>query len=95
MNIEKLPDNLSEVYQGGGGDATKLLVHAIWFDASSWSKVIPILQDARHKVIAIELPLHSLAEFHCRKLAWTGSIYRECHICNIFSTSLLVFDSPV
>jgi pimeloyl-ACP methyl ester carboxylesterase len=31
----------------------------IW---SSWSKVIPILQDAGHKVIAVELPFHSLAD---------------------------------
>jgi pimeloyl-ACP methyl ester carboxylesterase len=47
------------------GDSTKLnivLVHGIWFDASSWSKVIPVLQDAGHKVIAVELPLHSLAD---------------------------------
>ena len=31
----------------------------MWFDASSWIKVIPILQDARHQVIAVELPLYS------------------------------------
>jgi pimeloyl-ACP methyl ester carboxylesterase len=46
-------------------NATKIniiLVHGLWGDASSWSKVIPILQDAGHKVIAIELPLHSLAD---------------------------------
>jgi pimeloyl-ACP methyl ester carboxylesterase len=39
-----------------------VLVHGWWGDASSWSKVIPILQDAGHKVIAVELPLHSLAD---------------------------------
>jgi pimeloyl-ACP methyl ester carboxylesterase len=47
------------------GDSTKLnivLVHGIWFDASSWSKVIPILQDAGHEVIAVELTLHSVAD---------------------------------
>jgi pimeloyl-ACP methyl ester carboxylesterase len=46
-------------------NATKInivLVHGLWADASSWSKVIPILQDAGHKVIAVELPLHSLAD---------------------------------
>jgi pimeloyl-ACP methyl ester carboxylesterase len=46
-------------------NATKInivLVHGLWGDASSWSKVIPILQDAGHKVIAVELPLHSLAD---------------------------------
>jgi len=34
----------------------------MWFNASSWSKVIPILQDAGHKVIAVELPLHSVED---------------------------------
>ena len=39
-----------------------VLVHGIWFDASSWSKVIPILQNAGHRVIAVHLPLHSMTE---------------------------------
>ncbi|MGB8938011.1 MAG: alpha/beta hydrolase [Candidatus Nitrosopolaris sp.] len=46
-------------------NATKIdivLVHGLWGDASSWSKVIPFLQDAGHRVIAVELPLHSLAD---------------------------------
>jgi pimeloyl-ACP methyl ester carboxylesterase len=46
-------------------NATKMnivLVHGTWVDGSSWSKVIPILQNAGHKVIAVQLPLHSLAD---------------------------------
>jgi len=46
-------------------NATKInivLVHGLWADASSWSKVTPILQDAGHKVIAVQLPLHSAAD---------------------------------
>ena len=46
-------------------NATKIniiLVHGQFADASSWSKVIPFLQDAGHKVIAVELPLHSMAD---------------------------------
>ena len=39
-----------------------VLVHGAWADASSWSKVIPILQNAGHNVIAVQLPLHSLAD---------------------------------
>jgi pimeloyl-ACP methyl ester carboxylesterase len=39
-----------------------VLVHGIGFDGSSWSKVIPFLQCAGHKVIAVQLPLHSLAD---------------------------------
>jgi len=46
-------------------NATKMnivLVHGTYVDGSSWSKVIPILQNAGHKVIAVQLPLHSLAD---------------------------------
>src|SRR5215813_10577702 len=39
-----------------------ILVHGLWADASSWSKVIHILQDAGHQVVAVELPLHSAAD---------------------------------
>src|ERR687897_962500 len=39
-----------------------VLVHGLWADGSSWSKVIPILQNAGHKVIAVQLPAHSLAD---------------------------------
>jgi pimeloyl-ACP methyl ester carboxylesterase len=39
-----------------------VLVHGFWADGSSWSKVIPILENAGHKVIAVQLPLHSLAD---------------------------------
>jgi pimeloyl-ACP methyl ester carboxylesterase len=39
-----------------------VLVHGTAVDGSSWSKVIPILQNAGHKVIAAQLPLHSLAD---------------------------------
>jgi len=39
-----------------------VLVHGGWADGSSWSKEIPILRDAGHKVIAVQLPLHSLLD---------------------------------
>jgi pimeloyl-ACP methyl ester carboxylesterase len=39
-----------------------VLIHGFWGDGSSWSKVIPILKNAGHKVIAVQLPLHSLAD---------------------------------
>ena len=39
-----------------------VLVHGLWADGSSWSKVIPTLQNAGHRVIAVQLPLHSLAD---------------------------------
>jgi pimeloyl-ACP methyl ester carboxylesterase len=39
-----------------------VLVHGAWADGSSWSNVIPTLTDAGHRVIAVQLPLHSLAD---------------------------------
>jgi pimeloyl-ACP methyl ester carboxylesterase len=39
-----------------------VLVHGAWADASSWSGVISILQKAGYKVIAVELPEHTLAD---------------------------------
>ena len=38
------------------------LVHGSWVDGSFWRKVIPILQNAGHRVIAAQLRLHSLAD---------------------------------
>src|SRR5918998_3157586 len=39
-----------------------VLVHGFWADGSSWSKVIPILQNEGHRVIAVQLAAHSLAD---------------------------------
>jgi pimeloyl-ACP methyl ester carboxylesterase len=39
-----------------------ILVHGGWGDGSSWTQEIPILEKAGHRVIAVQLPLHSLAD---------------------------------
>ena len=39
-----------------------VLVHGLWADGSSWSKVIPILEKAGHRVIAVQLAAHSLED---------------------------------
>jgi pimeloyl-ACP methyl ester carboxylesterase len=39
-----------------------VLVHGGWADGSGWSKQIPTLEKAGHKVIAVQLPLHSLSD---------------------------------
>ena len=39
-----------------------VLVHGLWADGSSWSKVIPILENAGHRVISVQLPNHSLED---------------------------------
>ena len=53
----------SDEIQGKSTNATNVvLVHGTAVDGSFWNKVIPILQNAGHKVIAAQLPLHSLAD---------------------------------
>jgi pimeloyl-ACP methyl ester carboxylesterase len=49
--------------QGMAINATNIvLVHGFWADGSSWSKVIPILRNTGHQVVAVQLPLHSVAD---------------------------------
>jgi pimeloyl-ACP methyl ester carboxylesterase len=58
-NTSMQPDGI----QGESTNATNVvLVHGTAVDGSFWNKVIPILQNAGHKVIAAQLPLHSLAD---------------------------------
>jgi pimeloyl-ACP methyl ester carboxylesterase len=53
--------------------ANLLLVHGAWVDGSSWSQVIAILQRRGHNVLAVQLPLTSLAE----DVAWTRHVLAE------------------
>jgi pimeloyl-ACP methyl ester carboxylesterase len=39
-----------------------ILVHGAFSDGSAWGQVIPILEKAGHKVIAVQLPEHSLSD---------------------------------
>jgi pimeloyl-ACP methyl ester carboxylesterase len=62
-----VPDNKTLMQPQGKKDmatnATNIvLVHGLWADGSSWSKVIPILKNAGHRVIAVQLAAHSLAD---------------------------------
>jgi pimeloyl-ACP methyl ester carboxylesterase len=41
---------------------TIVLVHGAWADASSWSKVIPLLEAKGYDVIAVHLPMTSIAD---------------------------------
>lgn len=63
----------SEDDAGGERKANVLLVHGIWADGSSWSKVIGILQERGHNVVAVQLGLHSLAE----DVAWTKHVLAD------------------
>jgi pimeloyl-ACP methyl ester carboxylesterase len=57
----------------GRPKANVLLVHGAWVDGSSWSQVIAILQRHGYNVLAVQLPLTSLAE----DVAWTRHVLAE------------------
>jgi pimeloyl-ACP methyl ester carboxylesterase len=57
----------------GHPKANVLLVHGAWVDGSSWSRVIAILQQRGYNVVAVQLPLTSLAE----DVAWTRHVLAE------------------
>lgn len=59
------PQNETSITSGSldsmpGNNTRIVLVHGAVSDGSIWSKVIPILTDAGYRVIAAQLPLHSL-----------------------------------
>jgi pimeloyl-ACP methyl ester carboxylesterase len=58
---------------GNRTPANVLLVHGAWADGSSWSRVIPILQERGHNVLAVQLPMTSLAA----DVAWTRHVLTE------------------
>src|SRR5262249_11659973 len=45
-------------FEGGRQMSTYLLVHGAWHGAWCWYKIIPRLQAAGHKVIALDMPGH-------------------------------------
>jgi len=56
-----------------GRGVNVLLAHGVWADGSSWSRVIPILQENGHTVIALQMNLRSLAE----DVAWARHVLAE------------------
>jgi len=57
----------------GRAKANVLLVHGAWVDGSSWDAVIAILQRQGYTVLAVQLPLTSLAD----DVAWTRHVLAD------------------
>lgn len=47
---------------GSLGVKNVLLIHGAWADGSSWAKVIPLLESKGFHVVAVQIPLTSLAD---------------------------------
>src|ERR1700760_4197606 len=54
--------NLTAQTTPGEGVKTVLLVHGAWADGSSWSKVVPLLEEKGLHVVAVQIPLTSFAD---------------------------------
>src|SRR3954469_3982438 len=52
----------SEPSRAAEGVRNVVLVHGAWADASSWAKVIPLLEKAGLNVVAVQNPLTSFAD---------------------------------
>ena len=61
MNAQAQPNNVSKDCEMLS-NPNIVLVHGAWADGSSWSKVIPLLQDKGYNVTAVQIPLTSLAD---------------------------------
>ena len=61
MNAQAQPNNVSDDC-GMPNNPNIVLVHGAWADGSSWSKVIPLLQERGYNVTAVQIPLTSLAD---------------------------------
>lgn len=57
---QQLPESSRDHFRGGVRNI--VLVHGAWADGSSWSGVIPLLEADGYHVVAVQLPLTSLAE---------------------------------
>ena len=67
MNAQAQPNNVSDdcgmpSNPNNPNNPNIVLVHGAWADGSSWSKVIPLLQERGYNVTAVQIPLTSLAD---------------------------------
>jgi pimeloyl-ACP methyl ester carboxylesterase len=61
------------VVASGVGPINVLLVHGAWADGSSWSRVIPLLRASGQHVLAVQLPMASLAG----DVAWVQHVLKD------------------
>jgi pimeloyl-ACP methyl ester carboxylesterase len=61
MNAQAQPNNVTKDCEMLS-NPNIVLVHGAWADGSSWSKVIPLLQEKGYNVTAVQIPLTSLAD---------------------------------
>ncbi len=57
-----VPPHAAARSEDNRGRASVILVHGAWADGSSWAKVIPLPRRRGLAVVAVQLPLTSLAE---------------------------------
>jgi pimeloyl-ACP methyl ester carboxylesterase len=59
---------------------TFILVHGSWHSAWNWHKVVPLLEKAGHKAIAIDLPGMGRDKTPIQQVTMTGTIEKICEL---------------
>ena len=60
--MQSVSDTDGAPIRSGEAQPTVVLVHGAWADGSTWSRLIPLLQDRGVNVVAVQNPLTSLAD---------------------------------
>ncbi|NBD25645.1 alpha/beta fold hydrolase [Paenibacillus glycinis] len=60
--------------------STFVLVHGSWHGAWCWDKVVPLLQNAGHRVVAIDLPGHGLDTMPVQEITLQDYTDRLCSV---------------
>lgn len=70
--------------------STFVLVHGSWHGAWCWDKITPLLQNAGHRVIAIDLPGHGLDTTPVQEVAFKDYTDRLCSILDNESEKVIL-----
>lgn len=65
--------------------STFILIHGSWHGAWNWHKVVPLLEKAGHRAIAIEMPGHGLDKTPLAKVTLQSCTDSVCKVLDTLS----------
>ena len=57
-----------------------VLVHRSWHGARCWYEIVPLLEKAGHKAIAVDLPAHGKDKSPIREVTLQSNVDRVCEV---------------
>jgi pimeloyl-ACP methyl ester carboxylesterase len=70
--------------------STYVLIHGSWHGAWCWYKIIPLLQQAGHKAIALDLPGHGRDWTAPREISLQGYVESVCNVLDAQAESVIL-----